>query len=38
MSPVPDPLHDLEQRCELCREDMGATLLVVANALRLLRA
>lgn len=33
MSPSPDPLHDLEQRCELCREDVRDRIAVVDRRL-----
>ena len=33
MSSIPDPLHDLEQRCELCREDIRDRIALVDRRL-----
>ncbi|XHR30924.1 MAG: hypothetical protein ACFUZC_10235 [Chthoniobacteraceae bacterium] len=33
MSPIPDPLHNLELHCELCREDVRDRIAVVDRRL-----
>lgn len=33
MSPSSDPLYDLEQRCELCREDVRERIAVIDRRL-----